>query len=144
LTHRPPRTALPPAFRRLGWSNLLAQFSEQLALAAAPLAAVLLLAASPSDIGWLQTAQTMPFLLLSIPAGLIADKTSRRALILGSEGLRSLTLAACVLLLLSGGLTLPLLAALGFAGAIGTVCCMSRYRCNDCMIVSKSSTGFFE
>ena len=33
---------LPAAFRRIGWSNLSAQFSEQIALAAAPLAAVLL------------------------------------------------------------------------------------------------------
>lgn len=36
---------LPPAFRRLAWSNLSAQLSEQLALAAAPLVAVLALGA---------------------------------------------------------------------------------------------------
>ena len=50
-------TPLPTAFRRIGWSNLFAQFSEQIALAAAPLAAVLLLAAGPAETGWLQTAQ---------------------------------------------------------------------------------------
>ncbi|MBB6485912.1 MFS transporter [Rhizobium lusitanum] len=110
------------AFRRIGWSNLLAQFSEQIALAAAPLAAVLLLSAGPSETGWLQTAQTLPFLLLSIPAGLAADHASRRKLMVASELLRALSLAAIVALLLLGVMNLPLLAVLGFVGAIGTVC----------------------
>jgi predicted MFS family arabinose efflux permease len=114
--------SLPGAFRRIGWSNLLAQFSEQIALAAAPLAAVLLLSAGPSETGWLQTAQTLPFLLLSIPAGLVVDRASRRKLMVGSELLRALSLAAIVGLLLLGAMNLPLLAVLGFVGAIGTVC----------------------
>lgn len=106
----------------MAWSNLFAQFSEQIALAAAPLAAVLLLAAGPSETGWLQTAQTLPFLLLAIPAGLIVDRASRRALLMGAEALRALSLALIVLALLGGVLSLPLLAVLGFVGAIGTVC----------------------
>jgi len=116
------RPALPAAFRRIGWSNLFAQFSEQIALSAAPLAAVLLLAAGPAETGWLQTAQTLPFLLLSVPAGLVVDRVSRRGLMVGAEALRALSLLAVVLLFGTGLLTLPLLAALGFAGAIGTVC----------------------
>ena len=116
------RPALPAAFRRIGWSNLFAQFSEQIALSAAPLAAVLLLAAGPAETGWLQTAQTLPFLLLSVPAGLVVDRVSRRGLMVGAEALRALSLLAVVLLFGAGLLTLPLLAALGFAGAIGTVC----------------------
>lgn len=117
-----PNRALPPAFWRIGWSNLCAQFSEQMALAAAPLAAVLLLAAGPAETGWLQMAQTLPFLLLSIPAGLIADRASRRKLMVTSEMLRALSLVATLLLMVGGGLTLPLLAVMGFCGAIGTVC----------------------
>jgi predicted MFS family arabinose efflux permease len=114
-------TPLPPAFRRLGWSNLLAQFSEQLALAAAPLAAVLLLGAGPAEAGWLQTAQTLPFLLLSIPAGVVADRSSRRRLMTGAELLRAASLLAILGLLLAGALSLPALAALGALGAVGTV-----------------------
>ncbi len=116
------RQSLPVAFKRIGWSNLLAQFSEQIALAAAPLAAVLMLSAGPSDTGWLQTAQTLPFLLLSIPVGIIVDRASRRALMVGSELLRAISLAAIVALLVLGALTMPVLALLGFIGAIGTVC----------------------
>lgn len=113
---------LPAAFRRIAWSNLFAQFSEQIALAAAPLAAVLLLSAGPAETGWLQTAQTLPFLLLSIPAGLLVDRSSRRMLMVASEALRAASLAAILALLAGGLLNLPLLAALGFLGAIGTVC----------------------
>ena len=119
---KPENIALPPAFKRIGWSNLFAQFSEQMALAAAPLAAVLLLAAGPAETGWLQMAQTLPFLLLSIPAGLIADRASRRRLMVSSEILRALSLVATLLLMVSGLLSLPLLAVMGFVGAIGTVC----------------------
>ncbi len=115
-------TALPAAFKRIGWSNLLAQFAEQIALAAAPLTAVLLLAAGPAETGWLQTAQTLPFLLLSIPAGLMADRASRRALMVGSEAIRAVSLALIFALLMLGGLDMRLLAVLGFVGAIGTVC----------------------
>ncbi len=114
--------ALPAAFRRIGWSNLAAQFSEQIALAAAPLAAVLLLAAGPAETGWLQTAQTLPFLLLSIPAGLMVDRASRRSLMVGTEALRTLSLLAIPLLLAAGGLDLNRLALLGALGAVGTVC----------------------
>lgn len=110
------------AFRRIAWSNLLAQFSEQVALAAAPLAAVLLLSAGPSETGWLQTAQTLPFLLLSIPAGIVVDRASRRLLMAGSELLRALSLAGVVAMLALGALDLPLLAVMGFIGAMGTVC----------------------
>jgi predicted MFS family arabinose efflux permease len=118
----PPDARLPPAFARLGWSNLAAQLSEQIALAAAPLAAVLLLGASAGETGVLQTAQTLPFLLLSLPAGILADRMSRRRLMAGSEALRAASLLAILCLLIGDLLNLPLLAALGFIGAIGTVC----------------------
>lgn len=113
---------LPSAFKRIGWSNFYAQFSEQIALAAAPLAAVLLLGAGPVETGWLQMAQTLPFLLLSIPAGLAVDRSSRKTLMVGSEVLRGLSLIIIVLLLAFGMLNAPLLAVLGFVGAVGTVC----------------------
>jgi predicted MFS family arabinose efflux permease len=113
---------LPPAFARLGWSNLSAQLSEQIALAAAPLAAVLLLGAGAAETGLLQTVQTLPFLLLALPAGVLADRVVRRRLMAGSEALRTVSLLAILILLASGLLDLTMLAALGFIGAIGTVC----------------------
>lgn len=113
--------ALPSAFRRLAASNLAAQFSEQMALAAAPLIAVLALGATASQTGYLQTAQTLPFLLLSLPAGVLADRMSRRALMTAAECVRAASLLGLLALLGMGGLSLNWLAALGFLGAVGTV-----------------------
>ena len=113
--------SLSPAFRRLASSNLAAQFSEQIALAAAPLAAVLALGADAAQTGYLQTAQTLPFLLLSLPAGVLADRMQRRLLMSAAECARAVSLLCLLALLWSGQLTLPLLAALGFLGAVGTV-----------------------
>jgi MFS family permease len=69
---------LPPTFNRLAWSNLAAQSAEQVALAAAPIVAVLLLGVGEGQTGLLQTALTLPFILFAIPAGLLADRISRR------------------------------------------------------------------
>lgn len=113
--------ALPSAFRRLAASNLAAQFSEQMALAAAPLVAVLALGATAAQTGYLQTAQTLPFLLLSLPAGVLADRMSRRALMTAAECVRAASLLGLLALLGMGGLGLGWLAALGFLGAVGTV-----------------------
>jgi len=55
---------LPSAFTRLAWSNLAAQSAEQIALAAAPMVAVLALGAGEGATGLLQTAKTLPFLLM--------------------------------------------------------------------------------
>lgn len=112
---------LPGAFRRLAWSNLAAQSAEQIGLAATPIVAVLALGAGAAATGALQTAQTLPFLLASIPAGILVDRISRARLLASAEALRVLSLLAVIGLMLFGSLTLPLLAILGFIGACGTV-----------------------
>ncbi|MEQ1804930.1 MAG: MFS transporter [Burkholderiaceae bacterium] len=112
---------LPPIFQRLAGANLAAQSAEQVSLAAVPIVAVLALGAGPGEIGLLATAQTLPFLLLSIPAGLLADRWSRRRLMVLAEVLRAASLVALLLATLSGQLSLALLALLGFVGAAGTV-----------------------
>ncbi len=113
--------ALPQGFARLAWSNLAAQSAEQIALAAAPILAVLALGAGAGETGLLQTAQTLPFLLLAIPAGLLADRMARRRLMASAEALRAASLFTILALAFCGGLSLPLLAILGFLGACGTV-----------------------
>jgi predicted MFS family arabinose efflux permease len=112
---------LPPTFNRLAWSNLAAQSAEQVALAAAPIVAVLLLGVGEGQTGLLQTALTLPFILFAIPAGLLADRISRRWLMAGAEALRAAALLAILVLIWFGWLTLPLLALLGFAAVCGTV-----------------------
>ena len=110
-----------PDITRLTWSNLAAQSAEQLSLAAVPMVAVLTLGAGAAQTGLLTAAQTLPFLLLSIPAGLLADRSSRRRLLVAAEALRAASLLVLVLLALIGQLSIPALALLGFIGATGTV-----------------------
>lgn len=112
---------LPRPFVKLAWSNLAAQSAEQLSLAAVPLVAVLALGAGPGEIGMLATVQTLPFLLLSIPLGLIADRTSRQRLMLWAEALRALALLGLLAVVATARPSIEWLALLGFIGAVGTV-----------------------
>jgi len=116
-----PQKTLPPTFNRLAWSNLSAQSAEQIALAAAPIVAVLVLGVGEGRTGLLQTALTLPFVLFAIPAGLLTDRISRRILMAGAEALRAVALGMILLLIWLGWLTLPLLAFLGFVAVCGTV-----------------------
>src|SRR5271168_35625 len=109
-----PDSQLPSTFNRLAWSNLAAQSAEQVALAAAPIVAVLLLGVGEGQTGLLQTALTLPFILFAIPAGLLADHISRRWLMAGAEGFRAMALSTILILIWLGLLTMPLLALLGF------------------------------
>jgi predicted MFS family arabinose efflux permease len=59
--------------------------------------------------------------LFAIPAGVIADRMSRRGVMASAEALRVASLIAIVALAELGCLTWPVLAALGFIGACGTV-----------------------
>src|SRR6478609_611470 len=112
---------LPATFNRLAWSNLAAQSAEQIALAAAPIVAVIMLGVGEGQTGLLQTALTLPFILFAIPAGLLADRISRRWLMAGAEALRAAALAGILVLIWLDLLTLPLLALLGFVAVCGTV-----------------------
>jgi predicted MFS family arabinose efflux permease len=121
MTRMPSPDTLPPTFNRLAWSNLAAQSAEQIALAAAPIVAVLMLGVGEGQTGLLQTALTLPFVLFAIPAGLLADRMSRRWLMAGAEALRAAALLAILGLIWSNLLTLNLLALIGFAAVCGTV-----------------------
>lgn len=112
---------LPPTFNRLAWSNLAAQSAEQIALAAAPIVAVLLLGVGEGQTGLLQTALTLPFILFAIPAGLLTDRISRRWLMASAEALRAIALVAILVLIWFKLLTLSLLALAGFVAVCGTV-----------------------
>ena len=107
--------------QRLIWSNLAAQSAEQVALAAVPIVAALWLGAGAADTGVLAAVQTLPFLLLSLPAGILADRMARRPLMVGAEALRAVSLLLLPILAWTGHLSIPALAAVGFAAATATV-----------------------
>src|SRR5260221_1144118 len=105
--------------KRLIWSNLAAQLAEQISLAAIPLVAVLAFGAGADETGVLQTAQTLPFLLLALPAGLLADRLSRTRLMVSGEALRTVSLLCIAALIFYGGGNLPRQGALRRRGPCG-------------------------
>jgi predicted MFS family arabinose efflux permease len=113
--------SLAAPFQRLAWSNLVAQSAEQLSIAAAPMVAVLALGAGAGETGFLTAAQTLPFLLLSFPAGVLVDRLPRRTLMVWAELVRATALLALPVLAAFGWLSVPLLALIGFVAATGTV-----------------------
>jgi predicted MFS family arabinose efflux permease len=113
--------ALSASFNRLAWSNLLAQSAEQLSLAAVPIVAVLLLKAGPGEIGLLASIQSLPFLLLAMPLGLLADRTSRTRLMALAESLRVVSLLLLLGLIVTDHVSTLALAIIGFMAAVGTV-----------------------
>jgi predicted MFS family arabinose efflux permease len=113
--------SLPAAFHRLARSNLAAQSAEQIALAAIPMVAVLALGAGAGETGLLAAMQSLPFLLLALPAGVLADRVRRALLMAGAELLRVAALLAVPVAVLVAGLSIPLLAVVGFVAAAGTV-----------------------
>jgi predicted MFS family arabinose efflux permease len=80
-----------------------------------------MLGAGPGQIGLLAMAQSLPFLLLSIPLGLLVDRVSRRRLMAVAEAVRLLAFVLLMAATALGLVSLPLLAVLGFLGAAGTV-----------------------
>ncbi|VVE68478.1 major facilitator superfamily protein [Pandoraea captiosa] len=105
----------------LARANLAAQFSEQMTLAVIPIVAVIALHANAQQTASLQAATTLPFLLLSLPAGVLADRYRRKPLMIGTEWLRAAALLLLFVLFQLQWLTLSALGLLGFAMATGTV-----------------------
>ncbi|HEY8383194.1 MAG TPA: MFS transporter [Microvirga sp.] len=110
-----------PPFRRLFLSVAGAQFAEQLALAAVPLTAVLVLGAGPGLVGGLVALQGAAWLLVSLPAGVAMDRARRSRLVAGAQALSAAALMLAPLAALKGWwLPFGLCLFLGSAGAVVT------------------------
>ncbi|MCP3706302.1 MFS transporter [Paraburkholderia sp. CNPSo 3274] len=105
----------------LSHASLAAQFSEQMAIAVIPIVAVVALGATAQQSASLQAINTLPFLLLSLPAGLVADRGRRKPLMIATELLRAAALFVLFALFHARVLSLYTLGSLGVAIATGTV-----------------------
>lgn len=79
-------------FRRYWFSSALNGFGGQVSALAGPLCAVLLLHATPSQMGTLVACQAIPYALFALPAGVWLDRRSKLPIMLGSETIQGLTL----------------------------------------------------
>ncbi|MBA5690454.1 MFS transporter [Duganella sp. LX47W] len=81
-------------FRRYWFSSVLNGFGGQVSGLALPLCAVLLLHATPAQMGILVAAQAVPFALFALPAGVILDRNSKFPILLLSESIQAISLAS--------------------------------------------------
>ncbi|WP_217623758.1 MFS transporter [Streptomyces sp. TRM64462] len=124
------RGAAPPRRRSLWlhrgftalWSaHTLSQFGTQIAFFALPVLAVTTLGASTTELGLLAAAETLPFLLIGLPAGVLVDRWPRRPVLIVADLVRAVLLAAVPLAHLAGVLTFPLLFAVAMLVGTATV-----------------------
>jgi hypothetical protein len=82
-------------FRRYWSAQTISYFGDQVSLLAMPLLAVLVLHASPADMGYLTAAGLAANLVLSLPAGVWVDRRRhRRYVMIAADVARALLLAS--------------------------------------------------
>ncbi|MFL5213902.1 MAG: MFS transporter [Microvirga sp.] len=107
------------SFSRLLAAGGAAHFADQLATAALPLTAVIVLGAGPGTVGTLVALQGLAWLLASLPAGVLVDRVPKGLLIALSQAIAGLAFAAATVAATAGSGTA--LAAACFIGASGAV-----------------------
>ena len=108
-------------YRRLFTSVLLSGLGAQVTMLALPLTAALLLNATPMQMGLLTAMETLPFALLSLPAGVWLDRIRKLPVYVVGELTIALAVLSVPLAWWLGVLTMPLLYGVGFAiGAVNT------------------------
>lgn len=101
--HRTPRATR--GFVSLWTGQAVSMVGSEITIVAAPVVAVTVLGVSAAQVGLLSAAQTVAFLLVALPAGLLADRLGPLSVMLGSSLARFLFAAMVCVLLASHHLT---------------------------------------
>ncbi|MFI5255605.1 MAG: MFS transporter, partial [Candidatus Limnocylindrales bacterium] len=110
-----------PDFLKLWTADTVSQLGSQVSQLAIPFVAIVVLQASALQIGVLQAVDTLPFLLIGLPAGVWVDRMRRRpVLIVGDLG-RAIVLAWVPIAHVLGILAIWQLYVVGFLMGILTV-----------------------
>jgi len=81
-----------PDFLKLWVGDTISQFGSQITFLAIPLTAAVLLGATPFEMGLLGTIEMLPFLLISLPAGVWVDRLPRRRILISGDLVRAVAL----------------------------------------------------
>ncbi len=107
------------AYRRLWTSILISSFGGQVTMLALPLTAAVLLHASPTQMGLLTAMELLPFVLFSLPAGVLLDRIRKLPVYVCGELTIAVVVASVPLAWWLGWLSFAWLYACGFV--LGTV-----------------------
>ncbi|MFF2655809.1 MFS transporter [Kitasatospora sp. NPDC058032] len=122
-----PSAAPPPAlwrqrnFAALWSAHTVSQFGTQLSLFVLPVLALATVGATPGQLGLVSAAETLPFLLVGLPAGALLDRWDRRRVMVAADAGRAVALGAVPLGHALDVLSVPLLCAVAFVTGLFTV-----------------------
>ena len=108
-------------FARLWAGQSISQLGSQITLLALPLVAIRALRATPVEVGVLAAAETLPFLLIGLPAGVWVDRWRRRPVLITADVGRALALATVPLAYAFDVLTIGQLYAVALVTGLFTV-----------------------
>lgn len=108
-------------FAKLWSAQTISQFGTQVSLLAIPLVAALHLDVSPFEFGLLTTVEFLPFVLISLPAGVWVDRLQRRPILILADIGRGLALLSIPIAFAFDALTIWQLYVVGFAAGCMTV-----------------------
>jgi hypothetical protein len=108
-------------YRRLWISILISSFGGQVTILALPLTAAVLLHASPTQMGALTAMELIPFILFSLPTGVVLDRLRKLPVYVLGEVSVACAVATVPLAWWLGWLSMTWLYVVGFAiGAVNT------------------------
>lgn len=111
-----------PGYARLWCSVLLSNLGGQLTMIVLPLTAVVMLQATPTQMGLLGAMELLPFVLLSLPAGVYLDRIRKLPVYMGGEFLMAALLVSVPIAWKLDLLSMNWLYVVGFgAGVVYTV-----------------------
>ncbi|WP_162794971.1 MFS transporter [Nonomuraea lactucae] len=108
-------------FRNLWLAQTASLLGTQVTLLALPLAALLLLDASPLEIGLLSAVEFLPILLVGLPAGVWIERFRRLPVLILTDVGRAVALLAVPVAAWLDLLSMPLMYAVAFAIGLGTL-----------------------
>jgi MFS family permease len=106
----------------LFWTGeTVSMFGTQITLLALPLTAVLVLQATPPQLGFVRFIEQFPYVLFTLLFGAWADRRRRKPIMIVTNAARGLLIGLVPLLAIVGFLQLPLLGAIAFGVGTFTV-----------------------
>jgi MFS family permease len=108
-------------FLKLWSAETISQFGTQVTLLALPIIAATTLNVTPFEFGMLATIEFLPFILLSLPAGVWVDRLRRRPILIAGDLVRAAALISIPIAFALDALTIWQLYVVGFINGCATV-----------------------
>jgi MFS family permease len=96
-------------------------FGTQVTSLALPLTAIIVLRATPGQLGLIRFLQAVPFLFLALLIGAWVDRRRKRPVMIGSNAARCVLVGLVPILAVAGALGMPILYLLAFSIGVATV-----------------------